>query len=93
MFRSTEVRLARDGRAEVDGELTIKGITRPVAATGRYEPPRAGAFGGGLRLQTRFDRRDFGFDWQMELPGGGDALGWDVELDIELRLERDDADG
>lgn len=95
-FRSTEVRLAGDGRAEVDGELTIRGVTRPVAATGRYEAPRPGAFGGevaGLQLQTSFDRRDFGFDWQMELPGGGDALGWDVELDIELRLERDDEGG
>ena len=32
-FRSTAVRLADDGRAEVDGELTIRGVTRPVTAT------------------------------------------------------------
>ncbi len=95
-FRSTDVRLAGDGRAEVDGELTIRGITRPVTAAGRYEAPRTGLYGSevaGLQLQTSFDRRDFGFDWQMELPGGGDMLGWDVELDIELRLQRDDAGG
>ena len=95
-FRSTAVRLAGDGRAEVDGELHIRGVTRPVAATGRYEAPRPGAFGGevaGLQLQTSFDRREFGFEWQMELPGGGDTLGWDVEFDIELRLERDDERG
>ena len=91
-FRSTEVRLDGDGRAEVDGELTIRGITRPAAATGRYYAPRPGAFGrevAGLELQTSFDRRDFGFVWQMELPGGGDVLGWDVHLDVELRLVRD----
>jgi hypothetical protein len=29
----------------------------------------------------------------MELPGGADVLGWDVELDIELWLERDDEGG
>ena len=32
IFRSTAVRLADDGRAEVDGELTIRGVTRPVIA-------------------------------------------------------------
>ena len=39
-FRSTAVRLAGDGRAEVDGELTIRGITRPVTARGRFARPR-----------------------------------------------------
>jgi polyisoprenoid-binding protein YceI len=88
MFRSTEVRLADEGRAEVDGELTIKGITRPVTASGRYDAPRESSFGevAGLQLRTTFDRREFGFDWQMALPGGGEAVGWDVELDIDLLL-------
>jgi polyisoprenoid-binding protein YceI len=95
-FRSRQVRLDGEGRAEVDGELTIRGVTRPVAATGRYDAPRPGGFGGevaGLRLAASFDRRDFGFGWQMELPDGGEMLGWDVELGIELRLERDDEGG
>src|SRR3954454_1115295 len=38
-FRSTAVRLADDGRAEIDGELTIRGVTRPVAASGHYAAP------------------------------------------------------
>jgi polyisoprenoid-binding protein YceI len=90
-FRSTAVRLAEDGRAEVDGELTLKGLTRPVTATGRYEAPRPTPYGtqaAGLQLLATIDRRAFGLDWQMELPGGGLALGWDVELDIQLRLEQ-----
>jgi polyisoprenoid-binding protein YceI len=93
-FRSTAVRLAADGRAEVDGELTIRGVTRPVAAGGHYAPPRQAGFGevAGLQLQTSFDRREFGFEWQKELPGGGDAVGWDVEVDIDLLLMREDAD-
>jgi polyisoprenoid-binding protein YceI len=95
-FRSTAVRLADDGRAEVDGELTIRGVTRPVSASGRYAAPRLASFGevAGLQLRTSFDRRQFGFEWQMELPGGGDAVGWDVELEIDLLLKRDaDAGG
>src|SRR3954467_7980270 len=105
-FRSTAVRLADDGRAEVDGELTIRGVTRPVTAGGHYAPPpppppaapspppRPPSLGAvaGLELQTSFDRREYGFDWQMSLPGGGDAVGWDVELDIDLLLKREDAD-
>jgi polyisoprenoid-binding protein YceI len=93
-FRSTEIRLADDGRAEVDGELTIKGVTRPVNASGHYAPPRDASYGevAGLQLQTSFDRREFGFDWQMELPGGGNAVGWDVGVDIDLLFIRGDAD-
>jgi polyisoprenoid-binding protein YceI len=91
-FRSTAVRLADDGRAKVDGELTIRGITRPVSASGFYAAPRQAGFGevAGLQLETSFDRREFGFAWQAEMPGGGDAVGWDVGVDIDLLLMPED---
>ena len=75
-FRSTDVRLAADGHAEVDGELTIKGVTRPITARGHYAAPRPSSFGeiAGLQLHTSFDRREFGFEWQLALPGGGNAV-------------------
>ncbi len=93
-FRSTALRLAGDGRVDLDGELTIRGVTRPVTAAGRYDAPRASSFGeiAGMQLHTRFDRREFGFDWQMQMPGGGDAVGWDVEVEIDLLLRREVAD-
>lgn len=92
-FRSTELRLDEDGGLELDGELTMKGITRPVAATGRHAGPRPAAFGdiAGLELRTTIDRRDFGFEWQTELPDGGHALSWDVQIDIDLLLIREGA--
>jgi polyisoprenoid-binding protein YceI len=94
-FCSTDLRLADDGGLELDGELTMRGVTRPVSATGGYAAPRMSGFGeiAGLDLHTTIDRRDFGFDWQMEMPEGGDAVGWDVELDIDLLLIRETADG
>jgi polyisoprenoid-binding protein YceI len=92
-FRSTVIRLGEDERAEVEGELTIRGVTVAVSASGYYGPPQETAFGvaAGLQLHTSFDRREFGFDWQGELPGGGDAVSWDVEMDIDLLFLREDA--
>jgi polyisoprenoid-binding protein YceI len=92
-FRSTELRFGDEDRLELDGELTIRGTTRPVTAAGHYAAPRRAAFGeiAGLQLHTSFDRREFGFDWQMELPEGGDAVGWEVQLDIDLVLTPEDA--
>ncbi|HEY6760134.1 MAG TPA: YceI family protein [Baekduia sp.] len=91
-FRSTAIRLTDDGHVDLDGELTLRGVTRSVTASGQYASPRAAGYGevAGLRLQTTIDRRDWGFDWQNELPGGGDAVAWDVELDIDLLLIREE---
>jgi polyisoprenoid-binding protein YceI len=91
-FRSSQIRLADDGAAEVDGELTIRGVTRPLAAVGHFSPPRQAAFGElvGIDLGATIDRRDFGFDWQAEMPDGGDAVGWEVEVNIDLLLLKDD---
>ncbi|WP_051221704.1 YceI family protein [Conexibacter woesei] len=94
-FRSTAIRFAPDGTAEVEGDLTMRGVTLPVTAGGRYDAPRLSGFGEimGLELHTTLDRRDFGFDWQAELPSGGDGVSWEVQLDIDLLLvrEADDA--
>ncbi len=87
-FRSSDLRLDDGGGLDLDGELTIRGITRPIAASGQWSGPRQAAFGeiAGLSLRTAFDRREFGFDWQAPTPDGGDALGWEVELEVDLLL-------
>ena len=87
-FRSTDIRPSEDGTVEVDGELTIKGITKSVTATGNYA---AGAdpFGNdrvAFELQAKVDRREFGLNWQNQLPNGNDALAWDVTLNVDLQL-------
>jgi polyisoprenoid-binding protein YceI len=93
-FRSTSVELADDGSARVEGDLSIAGTTRPVVATGSWFEPRPGPGGekAGLELETRFDRREFGMDWQMELPGGGIALDYEVTLTAHLPLTAVDGD-
>jgi len=89
-FRSTDIRLGEDGSAEVDGELSIRGVTKPVIAKGTYGRG-TGLRGGevvGFDLEAAVDRRDYGLNWQAPLPGGGDALGWQVTLQVHLELAK-----
>jgi polyisoprenoid-binding protein YceI len=90
-FRSTSIDLRADGGATVTGELTIRGISRTVTAHGSYRGPARDPFGtekAALELRARVDRRDWDLDWQLPLPDGGDAVGWDVDLSAELELVR-----
>ena len=88
-FRSTSVELGDDGAVTLGGELTIRETSQTVTVRGTYEPPREDPFGNvrtGLDLRATIDRRNWAMDWQAPLPGGGDALGWDVEITAQLEL-------
>jgi polyisoprenoid-binding protein YceI len=90
-FRSTDVAVAQDGSVEATGELTIRGVTNPVTATGTLATGQnmSGADVVGLDLEATIDRRDYGLDWQAQLPRGGEVLGWDVTLQAHLELAKD----
>jgi polyisoprenoid-binding protein YceI len=87
-FESTAIRL--DGEAiEVDGELTIKGNTRSVTARGTAAEPADDPFGGrrfSVDLTAELDRREFGLNYQAELPSGKLALDYSVTLEVSLEL-------
>ena len=82
------VELGDDGSAAVDGELAVAGVSRPVTATGRYVAPVEAPPGrrAALELEATVDRREFGIDWQMELPSGGTALAYEVTISVQLEL-------
>ena len=87
-FRSTDIRVGDGGAVEVDGDLTVRGVTKAVTATGSYASGIgiSGKEVVGLDLEATVDRRDHGITWQAELPSGGEVLGWDVTLQIHLEL-------
>ena len=88
-FSSTEVQLDEDGTAKVEGDLTIKGITKPVVAAGTWTAPEADAFGGTrghLNLEAIVDRTEYGMNWNMPLPSGGNALADEVTLTVDVSL-------
>jgi polyisoprenoid-binding protein YceI len=76
-------------RVEADGELTMKGITRPIRAIGTVNGPTED-FAGNTRLgftfETTVDRTDFGLNWNADLPKGGRALSDEVTLTVELEF-------
>src|ERR1044072_7550104 len=82
-FRSNDLELGEDGTAKVEGELTIKGITRPVTATGTWTAPAGDPLGntrGHLNLEAVIDRTEVAMNWNAPLPSGGKALANDVTL-------------
>ena len=75
----------------LDGELTIKGQTEPVHATGTSEGPTEDFMGKtrlGFTLETKINRTDFGVSWNAELPKGGKALSDEVTLIVELEFHK-----
>ena len=88
-FVSTELDLREDGTAVVKGDLTIKGITNEIEATGTWTAPAADAFGnkrGHLNLEAVIDRTQWDMNWNMALPTGGNVLANDVTLTVEISL-------
>ena len=88
-FVATDVRGDADDVA-VEGELTIRGVTKRVHATGKIKGPvDLGEYGGtklGIDLQTTIDRTEFGLNWNVPLSGGNLMLEDEVTLSVHLQL-------
>jgi polyisoprenoid-binding protein YceI len=93
-FTSTEFSAGEDGSLRVAGELEIHGETRKVEASGRFAQLGEDAYGKarvGLSIESTVDRRDFGLDWQAELPSGGEVLDYAVTISVDLELVAEEA--
>lgn len=84
--------VAVDGEtATVDGEITIKGVTRPVRVVGRVAPPLTDPYGAervGLAVEATIDRTEFGVSWNNPLPTGEPALANDVRIVGDLQFRK-----
>ena len=82
--------IERDGeRVTIHGDLTLRGATHPVEIPGTVTGPLENAYGQqriGFDVETTVNRQDYGITWNMELPGGGQALGDDVVITANLAL-------
>ncbi|CAN5115186.1 YceI family protein [soil metagenome] len=87
-LRFTAEQIDLDGDTIIaPGELTMKGVTKPVTVSGTILPPTTDAYGNeriGLRVSTKVDRTEFGISWNTPLPTGRKALSDEVTIIGEL---------
>jgi len=90
-YRSTKVTPAGRGRWTVDGELTVRGVTRPVALDVTFEGGAKDPWGGdriGFTARGELDREAFGLTWNQALETGGVLVGKQVRIEIEAEAVR-----
>ena len=86
-FKSTRVERAGDDRFKIAGDLTIRGVTRPVVLDAEFGGQITDFEGGtraGFSAQTAIDRKDFGLTWNIVLEAGGFAVADKIEITLEL---------
>jgi len=93
-FKSTRVEALDSANWKVTGELTIRGVTRPVVLDTRYLGqaihPFAKKMAAGFRAETTIDRRDFGVTWNAAMDTGGAYLGERVQISLTILAARQD---
>lgn len=89
-FKSTKVEKAGKGKLKVTGNLTLRGVTKPVVLD--VEGPTApvkdpwGNTKIGASATTRINRQEFGLKWNKALEAGGVLVGDDVKIALDLEL-------
>jgi polyisoprenoid-binding protein YceI len=86
-FRSTAVRHTDGANFELDGDLTIRDVTRPVTLEGQYlgtETNPSGVTVLAATARTVLEREDWNVNWNMILETGGFLVSKRVDLEIEV---------
>ncbi len=85
-FASTAVRADGD-RYVLDGDLTLKGVTKPISLTLEFNGVNPGMGHGevaGFEASVVLNRKDFGIDIDMPLETGGAVVGDKVTITLEI---------
>ena len=91
-FKSRSVTVAGPGKLKVLGDLTIRGVTKPVTLGVDGPTPEIKDIWGSRRIgataTATIDRRDFGLVYNRVLEGGGAVVGDQVSISLDLELTR-----
>ena len=85
-FRSTAVR-SHDGHHVLDGEFTLKGVTKPISLQLEFNGVNPGMGQGevaGFEASVVLNRKDFGIDIDLPLETGGTVVGDKVTITLEI---------
>jgi polyisoprenoid-binding protein YceI len=92
-FASTSVELHGTDRATLHGDLTIRGVTKPVALAVTYNGQATSPWGtrsAGFSATTTISRKEWGLVWNAPLETGGLLVGDDVGITIDIELQKAD---
>lgn len=85
----TLTRFVRNGdNVTAEGELTVRGVTRPVTLEGEIGGPSKDPWGNekvSASLSTKISRKEWGLTWNVALEAGGVLVSDDVKLSIEVQ--------
>jgi polyisoprenoid-binding protein YceI len=87
-FRSTRIDGTKD-EFQLTGDLTIRGVTRPITLDVTFEGEGKDPWGGtraSFSAKGKFDRRDFGLTWNVALETGGILVSNEVKINIEAQV-------
>jgi polyisoprenoid-binding protein YceI len=87
-FKSTGFRVNGEDFV-VDGDFTIRGVTKPVSLDVEFLGVNPGMGNGpvaGFEAKTVINRRDFGITIDMPLPDGGAVIGDKITLNLEIEV-------
>lgn len=89
-FASTNI--TRDGADyKVTGDLTIKGVTKPITFDVEYGGKGTNPWGievYGFEAEAKVNREEFGLTWNAALETGGVMVGKDVKIKVELEVNQ-----
>jgi polyisoprenoid-binding protein YceI len=92
-YQSTGIRVDGDDYI-VDGDLTLKGVTKPVplrVELGGFGPDPYGGTRAGFSARAEINRRDFGVDFNAALETGGLVVADKVAIELEIEMVLDKA--
>jgi polyisoprenoid-binding protein YceI len=78
----------KGNRYQLNGDLTIHGVTRPVTLDAEFQGQGKDPWGGervAFSAKTSINREDFGLTWNQVLEAGGVLVGTKIEIDVEVQ--------
>jgi polyisoprenoid-binding protein YceI len=94
LFKSTRIEPKGEGEFIVHGDLTIRGVTKPVALEVEFHGTAKNPWGktvAGLSARATVNRKDFGVSYNALLEAGGVAVSEKVKIEIDAELVAEEA--
>ena len=90
-FKSTSFKKAGDDEYALKGDLTIKGVTKPVSLDVEFGGSTADFYGNtkaGFEITGKINRKEFGLTWDGVTEAGSVVVGEDIKLTINAQLTK-----